>query len=205
MDRAMRAFFVLAFVLIMPSSLMAAKSSDAEKTPWKSVATQKDVERLTNWKAAFEQARKEAEAAGYAADIEKGGVLYKTDVAKSNPQIPAGFYNCSVTKLGGGFVQFIQYPVFRCQVTFEGGRRQFVKLSGSQRPVGYIYKKDNKQSVFLGTIVLGDEAKLVTYGQMEERNEAGLIERIGAKRWRIIFPFPYYESTMDVIDLTPVK
>ena len=80
-----------------------------------------------------------------------------------------------------------------------------MKLSGSQRPVGYIFKKDSKQSVFLGTIVLGDEAKLVTYGQEDDRNEAGLVERIGAKRWRIIFPFPHYESTMDVIDLTPVK
>jgi Domain of unknown function (DUF4893) len=201
----MRVFIITVMALTMPSSLIAAKSSDAEKTLWKSVATLKDVERLTNWEAAFEQARKETVAAGYAADLEKGDVLYKTDVAKPNPQLPAGFYNCSVTKLGGQLVQFIQYPVFRCQVTFEGGRRQFVKLSGSQRPVGYIYKKDNKQSVFLGTIVLGDEAKLVSYGQEEDRNEAGLVERIGAKRWRILFPFPHYESTMDVIDLTPVK
>lgn len=201
----MRGFLVLAFVLTMPSSVMAVKSSDAEKTPWKLMATQKDVERLTNWKAAFEQARQETVAAGYAADIEKGGDLFKTDAAKPNSQLPAGFYNCSVTKLGGPFVQFVQYPVFRCQVTFEGGRRQFVKLSGSQRPVGYMYKKDSKQSVFLGTIVLGNEAKLVTYGQDEDRNEAGLVERIGTKRWRILFPFPHYESTMDVIDLTPVK
>lgn len=201
----MKAALIVALAFTMPSALIAAKSRDAEKAPWKSVATAKDIERLSNWRAAFEQARKEAIAAGFNADIEAGGDLFKTDVAKPGPNLPVGYYNCSVAKLGGGFVQFVQYPVFRCHVTLEGGRRQFVKLSGSQRPVGYIFKKDSKQSVFLGTIVLGDEAKLVTYGQQEDRNEAGLVERIGAKRWRIIFPFPHYESTMDVIDLTPVK
>ena len=198
----MKAIPILAFALAMSAPPIAAKNGDAEKTPWKSVATAKDIERLTNWRSAFEQARKEAIAAGFNVDIEAGGDLFKTDVAKPGPNLPVGYYNCSVTKLGGDFVQYVQYPVFRCHVTFEGGRRQFVKLSVSQRPVGYIYKKDGKQSVFLGTIVLGDEAKLVTYGQEEDRNEAGLVERIGAKRWRIIFPFPHYESTMDVIDLT---
>lgn len=201
----MKAVVFAVWAIITMSPLIAAETSDAERTPWKSVATSKDVERLTKWKAAFDQARQEAVAAGYASDIEMGGDLFKTDAAITGSNLPVGYYNCSVTKIGGGFVQFVQYPKFRCHVTSEGGRRQFVKLSGSQRPVGYIYKKDNKQSVFLGTIVLGDEDKLVTYGQDEDRNEAGLVEKIGPKRWRMIFPFPHYESTMDVIDLTPVK
>jgi hypothetical protein len=191
--------------LVVPALTMAAKPIDAEKTPWTSVATANDVKRLNNWRAAFEQARREAIEAGYGDAVTKGGDLFKTNAAKKASVLPGGYYTCSITKLGGKFVQFIQYPVFRCHVTFEGGRRQFVKLSGSQRPVGYIYKKDSRQSVFLGTIMLGDEDRLITYGQDEDRNEAGLVERIGAKRWRIIFPFPHYESTLDVIDLVPIK
>jgi Domain of unknown function (DUF4893) len=205
MDSTMKTVIVACLALAVPAVIVVAKPIDAEKTLWTSVATANDVKRLNNWRAAFEQARQEAIKAGYGDDVAKGGDLFKIDAAQTGSRLPEGYYKCSVSKLGGGFVQFIQYPAFRCHVTFEGGRRQFVKLSGSQRPVGYIYKKDSFQSVFLGTIVLGDEDKLVSYGQDEDRNEAGLVERIGAKRWRIIFPFPYYESTMDVIDLVPIK
>ncbi len=201
----MRMVVMTCAALVIPAIAIATKPIDAEKTPWTSVATANDVKRLNNWRAAFEQARREATEAGYGDAVTKGGDLFKTNAAKTPSVLPEGYYSCSVTKLGGSFVQFVQYPVFRCHVTFEGGRRQFVKLSGSQRPVGYIYKKDSRQSVFLGTIMLGDEDRLVTYGQDEDRNEAGLVERIGARRWRIIFPFPHYESTMDIIDLVAIK
>jgi hypothetical protein len=198
-------FAIAIFAITICATFASAQTGLNEDTAWKKAATPKDVERLSKWRQAFDQARKEAVAAGYGADVKNGGKLFKTAAANGNPELPVGYYNCSVTKIGGQFVPFVQYPVFRCHVTQEGGRRQFVKLSGSQRPVGYIYKKDANQSVFLGTIVLGDEDKLVAYGQDEDRNEAGLVERIGPTRWRMIFPFPHYESTMDVIDLTPVR
>ncbi len=201
----MKASILMASITIIPAMVIATKASDTEKTPWKSVASAKDIERLNNWRMAFDQARREAVEAGFAKDISDGATLFKSDAALKKPQLPAGYYSCRVTKLGGNFVQFVQYPAFRCQVTFEGGRRQFVKLSGSQRPVGYIYRKDALQDVFLGTIALGDESTLVSYGKEEERNTAGLIERIGTKRWRILFPFPHYESTMDVIELQRLK
>ena len=32
-----------------------------------------------------------------------------------------------------------------------------------------------------------------------------IVERIGKDRWRIVFPRPYYESTLDIIDLRPMR
>ena len=32
---------------------------------------------------------------------------------------------------------------------------------------------------------------------------AGLVERIGDNRWRLVFPYPHFESTLDVLELVP--
>jgi len=32
---------------------------------------------------------------------------------------------------------------------------------------------------------------------------AGLIERIGTRRWRVVLPYPHFESVLDVVELIP--
>jgi hypothetical protein len=32
---------------------------------------------------------------------------------------------------------------------------------------------------------------------------AGVFERIGERRWRLVFPYPHYESVIDVLELIP--
>ena len=41
------------------------------------------------------------------------------------------------------------------------------------------------------------------YGRDRERDLAGWVERVGDRRWRLIFPYPHFESTLDVIELVP--
>jgi hypothetical protein len=57
--------------------------------------------------------------------------------------------------------------------------------------------------VFLGTLQLGDERRSLEYGHDRERDMAGLMERIGDSRWRLVFPYPAFESTIDIIELVP--
>jgi hypothetical protein len=57
--------------------------------------------------------------------------------------------------------------------------------------------------VFLGTLQLGDEPGVLKYGHDRERDMAGLLERIGDRRWRLVFPYPAFESTIDVLELIP--
>jgi hypothetical protein len=59
--------------------------------------------------------------------------------------------------------------------------------------------------IFLGTLQLADEQGVLRYGHDEERNMAGLIERIGPRRWRLVLPYPHFESLVDVIELIPVS
>ena len=71
----------------------------------------------------------------------------------------------------------------------------FAKLTGSQRHVGLIFPSDALRQVFLGTLVLGDEARAMQYGSDPDRDVAGFVERIGPKRaggW--CCPTPHFES-----------
>jgi hypothetical protein len=52
--------------------------------------------------------------------------------------------------------------------------------------------------------VLGDENRALQYGQDEQRDVAGYLERIGPARWRLVMPKPHFESQLDVIELVPL-
>ena len=171
---------------------------------WRAVATDTDRQRLRDWRAAFTKALEQARTGGHAADIAREGRLLDPDAALGGP-IPNGDYRCRVIKVGAkneGLLNYIAYPAFRCRI--EAGRPQrFTKLTGSQRHVGHIYPADQLRSVFLGTMVLGDETQAFQYGRDRERDVAGWVERIDERRWRIVLPYPHYESTLDVIELVP--
>ena len=174
---------------------------------WRAVATPADRERLRDWRRAFTSALAAARAAGHAAQIAREGPLLQPDAALGGT-IPNGTYRCRVTKLGArspGMLDYVTYPYFRCQVRPERGVQAFAKLSGSQRQVGLIYPGDQLRQVFLGTLMLGDEARAMQYGMDPERDVAGYVERIGANRWRLIMPYPHFESQIDVMELVPVS
>ncbi|MEP3227289.1 MAG: DUF4893 domain-containing protein [Parasphingorhabdus sp.] len=190
----------------------ASKIQPASAEPWTKIATQKDKERIQNWREAMKEGRAAAMDSGFAAQLTAKGALYSLagdgdgpDDQNNTVSPPPGTYRCATTKLGGNYGSFTPYASFRCQIIEEGGRRQFVKLTGSQRQVGYIYQtRSGRWDVFLGSLLLGDDKALVPYGKDPSRDQAAIIQQIGAARWRMIFPYPYYESVVDVMELTPV-
>jgi len=81
--------------------------------------------------------------------------------------------------------------------------KRFAKVDGSQRPVGIIYPDDDRRMIFLGAMMLGDESRPLPYGRDTERDMVGIVERVAPQRWRIAFPYPQWESTIDVFELVP--
>lgn len=187
------------------ASLALGMAAQAQAEGWQSLATPADAQRLAQRDVAFSAALKEVRASEYAGELAKNALLYDPDKRLADPLPPEGKYLCSTHKLGGQFLPFIAYPDFVCAIYGSGAVRQFVKLTGSQRPVGYIHTDTKRNGVFLGSLMLGDDEGLVPYGQDKERDLAGTVERIGTARWRIVFPNPYYESTLDIIDLRPMR
>ena len=173
---------------------------------YKDVISENDRVRLRDWRKSFEDALVAAHKAGHGAEITREGTLLDPDAALAGPSIPNGLYRCRVIKLGAkeaGNLDFVSYPGFTCRVRGERQLQRLAKLSGSQRYVGLIFPGDAIRSIFLGTLVLGDERRALQYGQDQQRDVAGYVERIGPSRWRLVMPQPHFESRLDVMELAP--
>lgn len=174
---------------------------------WQTVATPEDRQRLREWRGAFVRGLAQARAAGHAEAITREGLLLQPDAALGGA-IPNGNYRCRVIKLGArspGLLPFVSYPSFNCRIAPSGRLQAFTKLSGSQRQVGYIFPHDQLRQVFLGTLVLGDEARALPYGADSDRDLAGYVERIGPARYRLLLPRPRFESLIDIVELVPAS
>lgn len=172
---------------------------------WRRVATSADRDRLRHWRDAWLAALPRARAADGAA-IAAEGALFDPDRRLAGAA-PSGRYRCRVFKLGAAgsaMRDFTAYPAFDCAINDEGSVQSFYKLTGSQRPVGLLFA-DGDRTIFLGTLSLGDERAPLQYGQDRDRDMAGVLERVDEKRWRLVLPYPRFESMLDVIELVPVE
>lgn len=172
---------------------------------WKQVVTPKDMDRIRNWRNAFVKALDAAKSKGNGPSMAREGALLDPDASQGSALPPAGAYRCRVIKLGGqhGGLSYVVYPHFACAISDQGEVKGFAKTSGSQRPSGLIFPNDANRAIFLGTMMLGDEKRAIDYGRDSMRDMAGALEQIGPNRWRLILPYPAFESMMDVIELTP--
>jgi hypothetical protein len=185
-----------------------AKASDrpadsALPGDWRTIATDADRKRLRSWREAWELILPKIARDPHAV---AEGALLQPDAALGNVAPPPGDYACRVIKLGAqdkGAPDFAAYPSFACRIAQTGGLLRLTKLSGSQRPGGLLYADSDTRMVFLGTMVLGDETRAQIYGRDPERDMAGMFERIGPQRWRLVLPYPRWESMLDVIELVP--
>lgn len=180
----------------------------APASDWRQIATADDRERLRDWRDAFTSALRSARAAGHGPAIAAEGALLAPDAALPGPALPNGDYHCRVTKLGAksaGLLDYVAYPAFTCRIAPHQGGQTLTKLTGSQRYVGLIMPGDAMRLTFLGTLALGDETRALRYGRDRERDVAGVIERIGPARWRMLMPRPHFESQIDVLELVPIR
>ena len=194
-----------ALLIVALGGCATSRGSAPVASDWRSVATESDRKRLRDWRGDFARAVTKARAAGHGTAIAAEGRLLMPDAVVGGV-LPNGDYRCRIIKLGaqgGGLLDYISYPGFACRVTQEGQLQYFAKLTGSQRPMGRIYPADAMRSVFLGVLMLGDEARPMRYGSDPERSVAGWVERVDQRRWRIVLPAPKFESLTDVVELIP--
>lgn len=173
---------------------------------WHQVATANDRARISSWRSTLVSAVADARSGGHAADIDALGALARPDAALPYTPPPPGDYRCRIVKIGAkteAMLHYVGYPHFTCRIRIEKDLLGFAKLTGSQRPVGLLFPDDDLRAVFLGTLVLGDEDRAMRYGADPDRDVAGVLQRVGDNRWRLLLPQPRYESQLDLIELTP--
>ncbi|MBA3676680.1 MAG: DUF4893 domain-containing protein [Sphingosinicella sp.] len=207
----MKAAFVPLFAAL---TLVACAKGDGSKVEpsrtasidWREIATDDDRARVRQWRTAWVQGLSKAEAGGHQSEIAKEGALLQPDAAIDWQTPQPGPYSCRMVKIGArgsGTLQYVAYPPFDCRLRAENGMTSFAKLTGSQRPIGLFLPDTSRRMVFLGTLQLGDEKRALQYGQDRERDMVGVVERVDERRWRIAFPYPHFESTVDVLELVP--
>jgi hypothetical protein len=196
----------LAAIVVVPIyARAAAHAVQAGASGWRQVATEQDRLRIRDWRRTWVEGLRAAKSE-HAGAVAGEGALLDPDAALLNPVPVAGNYRCRTIKLGAagsGALNWAAHPEYRCRITDDGGVLSFAKVGGLQRPVGRIYPDGARRMIFLGSLQLGDERQLLPYGSDQVRDMAGILERVGDNRWRLVFPRPAFESVIDVIELVP--
>jgi hypothetical protein len=186
----------------------AAEATLEEDPAWQKVATPEDVGKLERAAAAWAEALAEARKAGFTRQIRAEGDLLNPDAALPRAAPPPGSYNCRVIRLGTVAPRgraFVAHKPFFCHVGVNGDQLSITKQTGSQRPGGYLWDTDDtKRLIFLGSLALGTEDAPLAYGEDAARNMAGIFERYGDFRYRLVVPWPRQDSKLDVFELIPL-
>jgi hypothetical protein len=188
--------------------VVAPATAEQPSENWRARVTEADLARIRHWRNAWVDALAKARAAGHGEEIAREGALLDPDAALTGAALAPGNYRCRTIKLGGkapANADFAAFPADRCRVGLDRGRLHFARLDGPQRPIGALFPDNARRQIFLGTLQLGDERLSLRYSRDDERDMAGIVERFGENRWRLVLPYPHFESLLDVIELTPER
>jgi hypothetical protein len=178
-----------------------------EEPEWQKVASAEDQDKIARLDTAWAEALAAARKAGFAGEIRGEGDLLDPEAALPRAAPPPGSYNCRLVKLGGQGPSkaFIAYKPFFCFVGVNGEQLSITKQTGSRRPGGYLWDTDKTgRLIFLGSEALGTEETPLGYGEDPARSMAGVFERYGDFRYRLVVPWPRRESKLDVFELIPI-
>ena len=174
-----------------------------EEPEWRGVANREDAQRIAELSGAWREA-----LTGVGRQARGEGRLLDPDAALPKPAPSPGSYMCRVIRLGSAKPREPAYQAFKpffCHVGVNGEQLSITKQTGSQRPGGYLWDTDDtRRLVFLGTLALGTEDAPLAYGEDPARNMAGLFERYGDFRYRLVVPWPRQDSKLDVFELIPL-
>ena len=95
------------------------------------------------------------------------------------------------------------YGWFDCRIEQTANGLKFVKETGSQRPSGLLFPDAGDRMIMLGSMALADDPPANSYGQRPDRDLVAVLERFEDRRWRLVIPWPQYESNLDLIELVP--
>lgn len=194
-------------VIVLLAAAMASPATGVQRdvdVDWRKIATKQDRERLRGWRDAWIEALgKVRTTRDGAAALAQDAALFDPDRVIQGAALTPGSYRCRMYRLGGvgaGARVLLSGGWAGCRVTENGLVRRFV-TDGAQRASGNLFDSTDSRTVFLGTLALGDEDRPMRYGRDARRDMAGLVERIGPDRWRMVLPFPGFQSTLDVMEI----
>ncbi|MEP6784857.1 MAG: DUF4893 domain-containing protein [Sphingomonadales bacterium] len=208
--------FALVFALVVGGCTQrhvtsAASHSVVEVSPvdpnsWAAIATDDDADRLKRLDAAWASALAEARPRNATAITREGALLDPAGALTRAAPSP-GQYRCRVVALGRGTDR--RGPVFRafkpqtCFVQAEEKLFVLMKATGTTLPGGRLWEDGDKRMIFLGAMADKPGAAAPAYGSDPRRDRAGVFERVGDFRWRLVTPWQVDGPTLEVMELVP--
>lgn len=171
---------------------------------WRDAITPADAALIENlptiWSRVLASAKQRSGGA-----IADEGALLEPDAALDHPELPPGSYRCRVVRIGkgAGHRRFVSFPPRFCYIKAEDKGLSFAKQTGSDLPSGYLYADGDKRYVFLGARQDRPGDVSLAYGDEPNRDVAGVVERVGSFRWRLVAPRDGGEG-FDIYEMTPV-
>jgi len=174
---------------------------------WQAAIQDFDRDRLNRLDEAWERALDQALRDGHEERLRSLDRLADPGTAMRDPLPRPGNYRCRTIKLGsrtgGPGLSYVAYGWFNCRIEEVSRGLKLTKVTGSQRQTGLIFPDSERRGVFLGAMALGDEPPPRGYGLNAERDIVGVVERVGPMRYRLVQPWPRYESNLDILELVP--
>lgn len=79
----------------------------------------------------------------------------------------------------------------------------FTKQAGGERFGGYLFADSDARLIFLGTMMTASDERAPAYGEEEARELAGIVERVGPMRYRLLLPWPRGGAKLDIVEFVP--
>ena len=178
--------------------------------PWQTVIDAGDRKRLVTLYGAWTRSLADVQRGGQMPAVTALGDLAVPDAGRAAPPPAPGGYRCRSVKLGNredGSVRnptpaVIASPFRRCAILANDGLLYFDQGPGGQRVAGNLYP-DGGRMVFLGSMALVGESGTMSYGADDDRDQVGILQAIGDRRWRLELPWPKWQSNMEIIEIVP--
>jgi hypothetical protein len=179
---------------------------EPETRPWQAVITPADGQRLQRIDAAWSEALADARRLGHGRRIAAEGVLLEPGARLPRAELAPGTYRCRIIRLGGAERRraFTAFEPYFCYVGAEGDLLSLTKQTGSERQGGFLWADGRDRMIFLGALALGSETRPPAYGQRDDRDLAGVLERVGPFHYRLVMPWPRQAGKLDVLEMIPV-
>jgi hypothetical protein len=183
-----------------PTGAPRASVTVEEAEPWRAIASARDSAALDAVPARWEGALAAARTAGLARRVAGEGALLKRDSGLARAAPAPGTYRCRFVRLGAR--KWTASPQAYCYVGVEAGQLSLATELRGLRLGGYLWElKSGERLVFLGAASAAGGKNRPAYGDNPAADSAGLVERIGDFRYRLVLPEPAPGAGLTIVEM----
>jgi hypothetical protein len=171
-----------------------------EPEAWRAIASPRDSAALDGLADRWRQALAAGRAANLSRRIAAEGELLIPEARLPRAAPAPGSYRCRFVRPGGR--RWVSSAQGFCYVGVEEGQLTLATELRGLRFGGYLWElKGGERLVFLGGAVPAGTRTPLAYGENPSRDTAGLVERIGEFRYRLILPEPTPGAGLTLVEL----